>query len=201
MYRKRQFRAGALNGAESFISADRLSHVLEELRALLEYQHALVDLSSQRSLSFGDYIVDRWEKAKILGFGEGTSIYDSALVFGQVLVGNDTWIGPFSLLDGSGELTIGNNCTISAGVKIYTHDTEHWVVYGADVELEPACCSVTIHDNVYIGPNAVIKAGVSIGEGAIIEANCVVDKNIERGARYGFERFVNCQCARQTPQL
>lgn len=197
MYRKRQSRIGALNGVETFVTAERVNEVLEELRALLEYQHALVDLSSQRSLPFGDYIVDRWEKAKILGFGDGTSIYDSSLVFGQVSVGKETWIGPFSLLDGSGGLAIGNNCTISAGVKIYTHDTEHWVVYGADNELEPVCCAVTIHDNVYIGPNAVIKAGVTIGAGAIVEANCVVDKSIERGVRYGSTSCSMCQCSRK----
>ena len=56
----------------------------------------------KRTLPLADYIVDRWEKARELGFGEGTSIYDSSLVFGDVRVGEHTWIGPFTLLDGSG---------------------------------------------------------------------------------------------------
>src|SRR5437868_3581131 len=75
-----------------------------------------------RSLPFNDEIFDRWERAKKLGFGNGSSIYDSSYVFGNVKVGMNTWIGPFTVIDGSGELSIGNHCTISAGVHIYTHD-------------------------------------------------------------------------------
>ena len=44
----------------------------------------------KRTLSFGDYVVDRWEKATELGFGEGASIYDSSNVIGHVSVGKNT---------------------------------------------------------------------------------------------------------------
>lgn len=37
---------------------------------------------------------------------------------------------------------------------------------------------VTIHDNVWIGNDVCILAGVTIGEGAIIGANSVVNKNV-----------------------
>ena len=33
----------------------------------------------KRSLSFGDGLFDRWERASRLGFGENSSVYDSAL--------------------------------------------------------------------------------------------------------------------------
>src|SRR5215218_4042343 len=61
----------------------------------------------QRNLPLADYLVDRWEKARRLGFGAGSSIYDSSLVLGHVKVGENTWIGPFTVLDGSGGLEIG----------------------------------------------------------------------------------------------
>ena len=77
----------------------------------------------KRVLPMGDEISDRWEKAKYLGFGEGTSIYDSSLVIGDVKVGKNTWIGPFTILDGSGGLEIGDYCSIAAGVQIYSHET------------------------------------------------------------------------------
>lgn len=83
-----------------------------------------------RVLPFGDYISDRHEKAIFLGFGSGTTIYDSSLVFGEVSVGQNTWIGPFTSLDETGVLTIGDNCSISAGVQIYTHDTVQWATSG-----------------------------------------------------------------------
>ena len=81
-----------------------------------------------RSLPFADMLFDRWERAKLLGFGEGTSIYDSCVVLGNVKVGKNTWIGPNTLLDGSGELSIGDNCSISAGVQIYSHDSVKWAI-------------------------------------------------------------------------
>ena len=76
-----------------------------------------------RGLPFADCFVDRWEKAEALGFGKGTSIYDSSLVLGDVKVGENSWIGPNTVLDGSGGLEIGSNCSISAGVQIYSHDS------------------------------------------------------------------------------
>ena len=68
----------------------------------------------KRTLPFGEYFVDRWEKARELGFGAGASIYDSAIVIGDVKVGENTWVGPNVVLDGSGGLEIGNWCSISA---------------------------------------------------------------------------------------
>src|SRR4030042_6341642 len=76
----------------------------------------------ERVVSLGDLFIDREEKATILGFGEGSTIYDSSLVIGDVKVGKNTWIGPFTVLDGSGGLEIGNNCNIASGAQIYSHD-------------------------------------------------------------------------------
>ena len=51
-------------------------------------------------------------------------MYDNVLVLGDVIVGRNTWIGPGCILDGSGGgLEIGDWCSISAGVQIYTHNT------------------------------------------------------------------------------
>ena len=68
-----------------------------------------------RSVSFQDELFDRWERADFMGFGKGTSVYQDSLIIGDVSVGAATWIGPFTVLDGSGGLTIGDNCSISAG--------------------------------------------------------------------------------------
>ena len=135
-----------------------------------------VDAQFRRTLPFGDYVVDRWEKARALGFGEGVSIYDSALVFGDVTVGSKTWIGPFVILDGSGGLSIGANCSISAGTQIYSHDTVRWAISGGTEGYEySATC---IGDNCYIGPNTVIAKGVTIGAGSIVGAFSLVTEDV-----------------------
>lgn len=130
----------------------------------------------KRVLPFGEYFSDRWEKAKFLGFDEGSSVYDNVIVIGDVNVGKNTWIGPNVLLDGSGGLEIGSFCSISAGVQIYSHDSIEWAVSGG---VEKYIHSKTvIEDNCYIGPNVVIQKGVKIGKGSIIGANSLVNSDI-----------------------
>ena len=134
-----------------------------------------------RSLPFGDYVSDRWQRAELLGFGSGSTIYDSSIVIGNVRVGSGTWIGPFVVLDGSGGLEIGDTCSISAGVQIYTHDTVDWAI--SKGEAVPKHAPVTIGDGCYIGPNAVIARGVTLGPGCIVGANSFVNRSVPAGAR------------------
>lgn len=140
-----------------------------------------VRLKHNRMLPFGDYFVDRFEKARYLGFEEGSSVYDNVLVFGDIKVGKNTWIGPNVVLDGSGGLEIGSNCSISAGVQIYSHDSIKWAVSGGKEKYEYA--KTIIEDNCYIGPNVIIQKGITIGKGSVIGANSFVNKNIPRHSR------------------
>ena len=64
--------------------------LLNKLRAFWLLRRRELNEKYGRTLPFGDYIVDRWEKATELGFGKGTSIYDSSVVLGDVKVGEQT---------------------------------------------------------------------------------------------------------------
>ena len=129
-----------------------------------------------RSVSFGDEVTDRWHRARVLGFGDGTSVYDSALIIGDVRVGERTWIGPFTVLDGSGGLTIGSTCSISAGVQIYSHDTVRWAVSAGVAEPERA--AVSVGDHTYLGPMTIVTKGVKIGRHCVVGANSIVNKDL-----------------------
>lgn len=166
----------------------------DQLRDVFRSRRDEVDAQYRRTLPFGDYVSDRWEKARMLGFGEGTSIYDSAHVFGDVTVGRNTWIGPFTILDGSGGLTIGDTCSISAGVQIYSHDTVAWATSGGTAEYEYAATS--IGSRCYVGPNTVVAKGVTIGDGAVVGANSLVLSDIPAGAKaYGNPARVTTESA------
>lgn len=129
-----------------------------------------------RTLPLDEMIFDRWEKAKRLKFGKGASIYHNSYIYGDVKVGKKTWIGPFTILDGSGKLEIGKNCSISSGVQIYTHDTVRWAVGDGKENYEKS--NVKIGDCCYIGPLTIIAKGVSIGRHSVIGANSFVNRNI-----------------------
>lgn len=155
--------------------------LLNDLRKFWLARRKEVNDRFNRTLPFGDYIVDRWEKARELGFGEGASIYDSSLVLGDVKVGEHTWIGPFTVIDGSGGLEIGSHCSISAGVQIYSHDTVDCSLSGGRAPIVTA--RTKIGSNCYIGPNAVIVKGVTIGDSVIIGANSLVLTDVPSGSK------------------
>ncbi len=100
-----------------------------------------------------------------------------AWIIGEPSIGQGTWVGAFTLIDGSGGLTIGEGCDISSGVHIYTHSTARRCVSGRafnEIEREP----VSIGDRVFVGANAVINMGVTIGDEAVVGAGAVVTRDV-----------------------
>jgi len=131
----------------------------------------------KRSVSFEDELFDRWEHARFLGFGEGTNLYGACLIIGDVKVGERTWIGPYTVLDGSGGgLSIGDNCSISSGVQIYTHDTVRKRI--SDGKIGPESAPTSIGASTYIGPLSIVKAGVTVGDHVIVGAHSFVNRDI-----------------------
>ena len=130
-----------------------------------------------RVLPFNELISDRWEKAQFLNGLSGSSVYDNSYVFGKVSIGKNTWIGPFTILDGSGgKLTIGEFCSISSGVQIYTHNTVKWALTKGKSDFEKK--SVRIGDCCYIGPNSIIGMGSNIGKCSVIGSLSFVNSKI-----------------------
>jgi acetyltransferase-like isoleucine patch superfamily enzyme len=129
-----------------------------------------------RDLPLAEMSSDRWERAATLGFGDGTSIYAESYVYGTPAVGARVWIGPFTILDASGGLAIGDETTISAGVHIYTHDTVLRTLTGGESDI--ARSPVSIGRRVYIGPNSVISRGVRIGDMCVVGAGSFVNRDL-----------------------
>jgi len=130
-----------------------------------------------RILPFEELLFDRWEKAEFVGTGEGTNIYHMCYIYGDVKIGKNTWVGPFTILDGTGGLKIGDYCSISAGVQIYTHDTVKWALSGGKCEYEYA--PVEIGNYCFIGAGTIILKGVKIGNHCVVAAHSLVNRNFE----------------------
>jgi acetyltransferase-like isoleucine patch superfamily enzyme len=157
---------------------------LELFEHLLDLKHEFDEEFKKeynRFLPFADALIDRWEKAEHLSFGEGSSVYDSCYVFGDVKVGKNTWVGPFTILDGSGGLEIGDFCSISAGVQIYSHDSVKWAISGGKTPYDYA--PVSIGSRCYIGPQSIISSGVSLGDGCIVGANSFVNESFPSNSK------------------
>ena len=73
-------------------------------------------------------------------------------------------------------ITIGNNCQITAGVKMFTHGGA-----GAARKQYPTFDTfgkVIIGDYVYLGNNTLVMPGVTIGNNVLVAAGSVVTKSI-----------------------
>jgi acetyltransferase-like isoleucine patch superfamily enzyme len=115
---------------------------------------------------------------RVSGTGLPSNPYNPlAWIVGEPEIGPGTWIGAFTVIDGSGGLTIGAGCDISCGAQIYTHSSVRRCVSGRrypDVDRQPT----RIGDRVFIGPNAVVNMGVTIGDESVVAAGAVVTTDV-----------------------
>jgi acetyltransferase-like isoleucine patch superfamily enzyme len=97
-----------------------------------------------------------------------------------------TWIGHFSIIDGSAPVTIGLGCQLAAWVGVYTHSSHHSIRLLGEHYLDVSsterpgyvCAPVNIGAFTFIGAQCVILPGANIGRGCIIAAQSVVKENV-----------------------
>jgi carbonic anhydrase/acetyltransferase-like protein (isoleucine patch superfamily) len=131
-----------------------------------------------RLLPLNEMLSDRWRKARLLGFGEGSSVYESAYVYGKPRVGKNVWIGPLTLIDATGGLEIGDGCDVSSGAQLLSHSTHLRCV--SERRAETIKKKTVIGKHSFIGTNAVVLPGSRIGGHCVIAAGAVVDGVIPR---------------------
>lgn len=124
-----------------------------------------------------DIIFDRWANAKNYGFHETSNVSSLSYIIGEVKVGKNCFIGPYTILDGSAGLEIGDNTSIAAGVHIYSHDSISRALSGR--KFQQSFGEVKIGNNCFIGPSAVITKGVQVGDHCFLGSNSVLTFNLE----------------------
>ena len=113
--------------------------------------------------------------------GAGVNINDAVIINanrGFVTLGDRSWLGPFCFVCGNGGVTIGRNVLIAAHTTINT--VSHGITR-CDIPIndQPVLTDpVVIEDDCWIGLNAVILQGVTLGHGCVIGAGAVVTRSI-----------------------
>lgn len=106
----------------------------------------------------------------------GVRVYDPR----NIMVGEGTIIGYRTFIDGRDKVIIGNHTDIASEVMIYS--SEHDI---SSSDFHATLAPVKIGDYVFIGPRAIILAGVTIGTGAVVAAGAVVTKDVPAGTIVG----------------
>ncbi|MNK00945.1 Maltose O-acetyltransferase [compost metagenome] len=80
-------------------------------------------------------------------------------------------------------IEIGNNVQITNGVKFFCHGAA-WIFRKKNPKFD-FFGKIKVGDNVYIGNNVLIMAGVTIGNNTIIAAGAVVTKSVQENSIIG----------------
>lgn len=99
---------------------------------------------------------------------------------GRVVLGDRVEVNNHALLNGGGGLEVGDDSLIGPGVKIISY--QHGIAPDQPIRLQPnQDRPIRIGRDVWIGANAVVLAGVKIGDGAVIGAGAVVTRDVPAG--------------------
>ncbi len=125
-----------------------------------------------------------WEfEGKRPVIGKGTFIPETADVVGDVVMGEDCFVGVGARVRGDyGRIRIGDRTSVQENVIVHARENGQTVV-GSNVQLGHGCIlhNVTIKDNVVIGVGAIITDYSVVGEWAIIGEGAVVRGEIPDG--------------------
>jgi len=127
------------------------------------YRSVRMDTPPYRKFSLGDYSVV-----------ESFSCINNAV--GDVIIGYHTRIGLHNTI--IGPVTIGHHVNLAQGITVtaLNHNFEDKIqrIDAQGVSTKP----VVIGDDIWIGANAVVLPGVSIGNHSVVAAGAVVTKDV-----------------------
>jgi len=114
--------------------------------------------------------------------GAGIQLYGP----GRIELGEDSYVGEqCSLQAAPGQIVcVGRRCSIAHNVRVYTSTA----IADADFSIGPpptTSGSVSIEDGAWIGANAYIAPGVTIGRNVVVGANSVVTRSIPASEIWG----------------
>ena len=121
------------------------------------------------------------DKIGLIEIGDNSTICRYSVVQsvgGNILIGRNSVIGDLCSVYGQGGLKIGEHVMISSGVRIvpnqHTFDD-----LNQPIAVQP-CRSygIIIKDDVWVGTNATILDGITVGTGAVIGAGSIVTNDV-----------------------
>jgi acetyltransferase-like isoleucine patch superfamily enzyme len=103
----------------------------------------------------------------------------------DISAGQSLAINSGALIDGRGGLSIGDHVMVGPYAVIVTSDHDYRQTEKPMMKVDHVMAPVAIGNDVWIGAQAVVVAGVKIGNGAVVSAGAVVTENVEDWAVVG----------------
>lgn len=154
-----------LRGCWYYLRLKKKSYI--KVGSLSQFIHPK-NISFDGNARIGKYAFFTAEGGEIIigkSFSTNTNVHINASCGGKILIGNDVLFGPNVVIR-----------TANHNFKLKNKPTNKQGHNYADIRID---------NNVWIGANAVILSGVNIGEGAIIAAGSVVNKDVASNSIVG----------------
>ena len=125
-------------------------------------------------------------RPEVVELGDCCRICDFVFIWGGhgVKIGKYTDVQPQTVVWGGGQLVIGDYVSVGVGTvmltAVYSHKEGLRMVDGLpEDEAHALYGKLEIGNDVYIGARATFLPNITIGEGAIVGANSLVNKDVE----------------------
>ena len=107
--------------------------------------------------------------------------FDGPYVSGfHITIGESAFLGAGIEFNIKDEIIVGDHALIASGCKFIDHDHGTSADYRIDSQPGP-CAGIEIGKDCWLGVNVVVLRGVRIGNGAVVGAGAVVNRNIPAG--------------------
>lgn len=119
--------------------------------------------------------------ARRIKLGANVTLYDGVFLDAgsSITIGQNSHVDVYTSIYGHGGVTIGRDCAIAAGVRIYSQSNSHRLSVEVPIVKQPReFARVLIDDDVWIGANAVVLPGVHIGRHSVVAAGAVVTRDV-----------------------
>lgn len=96
----------------------------------------------------------------------------------HIIIDENTYIGPYVIITGTGDIKIGKNCLIAPHCGIFANNH---IFADPTLTIEEQGTTrkgIIIEDDCWLGHNVTVLDGVIIGRGSIIGAGSVVNRDI-----------------------
>ena len=159
-----RFTGGSRVSSRAYLKGTDAIHIGRKCKI---HADASIDASRSDGIVFGDQVtLNRYAYVQSGG--------------GAVRLGNRVEINNFSIVDGTGGVDIGDDTLIGPGVRIISYHHHH--AAGQAIRSQPSEGKpIHIGRDCWIGANAVILAGLTIGDGAVVAAGAVVTRDVPPG--------------------
>ena len=137
-----------------------------------------IEIRGKKWINFGTSLTTGyWCRLEVFKYGQASN--------GQIIFGKNVQLNDFVHISSIRSVRIGDNVLIAS--HVYISDNSHGSYKGDERDSLPDTppssreynvAPVTIGNNVWIGEGVIIMPGVEIGNGAIIGAHSVVNRNI-----------------------